>query len=348
MPLSTNMSGLMQPMGQRGMTPPIQGGAPGMGAPGMGAPGMGAPTMPGGGHTNAPEQQALLSIPIQPGDTLSDIARRYNTTVSTLQYMNGIKNPDMIFAGSKINVPNPNYSPIQKVPEMANMLKQRTELEGLGTREGLTELQPMAPFGDTGVEPVMPEEWMIPALKATGVAGMAAAMPGALTRMAKAAPVVRPNALGTPNLAAPGFAAAPAARGAAAWPGAKPTLSNVRPVSGSPEANAAMIMNMGRTGPTPPVRMSPTQMAASAKPVRPSSRRAAPEEDFGDVSAFHTGVTPTGPSKGLLSTGRKYTPPRKLGRLPPGKPVAESPNDYLGLTKEDLIPPSNKSFFDVD
>lgn len=42
---------------------------------------------------------------IQPGDTLGGIAQRFGTTVSTLAELNGIKNPDKIYAGKTIRVP---------------------------------------------------------------------------------------------------------------------------------------------------------------------------------------------------------------------------------------------------
>ena len=42
---------------------------------------------------------------IQPGDTLSGIAQRYGTTVSALSVLNGISNPDLIYAGNTIRVP---------------------------------------------------------------------------------------------------------------------------------------------------------------------------------------------------------------------------------------------------
>lgn len=42
---------------------------------------------------------------IKPGDTLSTIAQRYGTTVAELQKANNISNPNMIYAGSNLNIP---------------------------------------------------------------------------------------------------------------------------------------------------------------------------------------------------------------------------------------------------
>lgn len=42
---------------------------------------------------------------VQSGDSLSKIAARYNTTVSTLAALNGISNPDVIYVGQTIKIP---------------------------------------------------------------------------------------------------------------------------------------------------------------------------------------------------------------------------------------------------
>lgn len=41
---------------------------------------------------------------VKPGDTLSGIAKKYGTTVSTLQKLNNISNPNKIYAGQKIKI----------------------------------------------------------------------------------------------------------------------------------------------------------------------------------------------------------------------------------------------------
>ena len=46
-----------------------------------------------------------ITYVIQPGDTLSGIAQRYGTTVSALSSLNGISDPDLIYAGNTIRVP---------------------------------------------------------------------------------------------------------------------------------------------------------------------------------------------------------------------------------------------------
>ena len=41
---------------------------------------------------------------IAEGETLSEIAEHFGTTVSALVKLNGLKNPDLIYAGQKIRV----------------------------------------------------------------------------------------------------------------------------------------------------------------------------------------------------------------------------------------------------
>ena len=48
----------------------------------------------------------MADYQIQPGDTLSKIAKMYGTTVKQLQQMNGIKNANLIFAGKTLKVPD--------------------------------------------------------------------------------------------------------------------------------------------------------------------------------------------------------------------------------------------------
>lgn len=46
---------------------------------------------------------------VQSGDTLSSIARRYNTTVNAIVYANQIANPNLIFVGQRLTIPTDRY-----------------------------------------------------------------------------------------------------------------------------------------------------------------------------------------------------------------------------------------------
>jgi predicted chitinase/LysM repeat protein len=67
----------------------------------------------GGGASPAPVTTTPTSPPaagsgtysVRPGDTLSGIASRYNTSVSTLASLNGISNPNLIYVGQTLRLP---------------------------------------------------------------------------------------------------------------------------------------------------------------------------------------------------------------------------------------------------
>lgn len=54
--------------------------------------------------TSSPVQNYITYV-VQPGDTLSEIALRYGTTYQTLAALNGISNPNLIYTGQTIRVP---------------------------------------------------------------------------------------------------------------------------------------------------------------------------------------------------------------------------------------------------
>lgn len=54
---------------------------------------------------DVPEVKMAEYYTIQKGDTLTDIAKKYNTTVEKLVELNGIKNKNRIYAGAKIKIP---------------------------------------------------------------------------------------------------------------------------------------------------------------------------------------------------------------------------------------------------
>jgi len=54
-----------------------------------------------------PLSAKAASVTVRSGETLSDIADRYGVSVGTLMRMNGIGNPDLVQAGSRLQVPGP-------------------------------------------------------------------------------------------------------------------------------------------------------------------------------------------------------------------------------------------------
>ena len=52
-----------------------------------------------------PLQSVAGTITVKPGETLSDIAARYNISLTKLMQMNDISNPDHVEIGSRLTVP---------------------------------------------------------------------------------------------------------------------------------------------------------------------------------------------------------------------------------------------------
>lgn len=48
------------------------------------------------------------TITVKAGDTVSELAQKYDTTVNTIQQLNNLKNPNMIFVGQQLKVNNNN------------------------------------------------------------------------------------------------------------------------------------------------------------------------------------------------------------------------------------------------
>jgi len=72
-----------------------------------------------GGATPPPTQPSNCVYVVRAGDTLSQIARNAATTVTILMQLNGITNPNIIFVGQRISLPNcasPNPSPAPTPP----------------------------------------------------------------------------------------------------------------------------------------------------------------------------------------------------------------------------------------
>ena len=61
--------------------------------------------LPGGAPSlSVTPSPSVTTYTIQPGDTLSGIAAQYGTSVSNLVALNGIANPDVIYAGQTIRI----------------------------------------------------------------------------------------------------------------------------------------------------------------------------------------------------------------------------------------------------
>ena len=82
-----------------------------------------------------PPSQTTISYRIRPGDTLSKIADRYGTTAAALAQLNGIANPNRIYAGQVIRIPVKSSDP----PQPAYYVVRRGDtLSGIASRFGTT------------------------------------------------------------------------------------------------------------------------------------------------------------------------------------------------------------------
>ena len=61
-----------------------------------------SPTSP---PSSGGQQEGVVSHTVQPGETLSSIARKYNTTWQVIAQANGISNPSQIYAGQRLKIP---------------------------------------------------------------------------------------------------------------------------------------------------------------------------------------------------------------------------------------------------
>jgi signal peptidase len=59
----------------------------------------------------SPPSAPPVGYEVQPGDTLTDIAARFGTTVETLGELNGLEDPDVILYGSTLSVPYVGWEP---------------------------------------------------------------------------------------------------------------------------------------------------------------------------------------------------------------------------------------------
>ena len=57
------------------------------------------------GRVSESSSSSLTIYKVQSGDTLSEIAARYGTTVNELMSLNGISNPNLIYPGEVLENP---------------------------------------------------------------------------------------------------------------------------------------------------------------------------------------------------------------------------------------------------
>lgn len=87
--------------------------------------------MPSEEVPQAPETPAnYITYKIKKGDTLSEIAKKYGTTVSTLASINNIKDVNKIYAGNTLKIPTNNSSYIEYTIKRGDTLSEIAEYYG--------------------------------------------------------------------------------------------------------------------------------------------------------------------------------------------------------------------------
>lgn len=76
---------------------------------------------------------------VKAGDTLSSIAAKYKTTYQKLAEYNGIANPDVIYSGQKIRIPNNSNSALKPIDEIAREVIRGDWDNGDERKKKLTE-----------------------------------------------------------------------------------------------------------------------------------------------------------------------------------------------------------------
>lgn len=83
-----------------------------------------------------PVQSSTISYSVKSGDTLSEIAQRYGTTVNEIVSLNGISNPDIIYVGQYLLVPT--SSKAQTNTSATYTVKNGDTLSGIANMFGTT------------------------------------------------------------------------------------------------------------------------------------------------------------------------------------------------------------------
>ena len=73
-------------------------------------------------------------IIVQAGDTLSGIAEKYNTSYTYLAQINNIENPNLIYVGEKINIPNSNINTVRDTSHILYIVKSGDTLSGISLK----------------------------------------------------------------------------------------------------------------------------------------------------------------------------------------------------------------------
>jgi hypothetical protein len=75
-------------------------------------------------ENNTSQNNDYFEYSILNGDTLTSISKKYNVSINDLVSINNIKNPNLIFAGSILKIPNQNYYIVKSGDTLSSIAKK--------------------------------------------------------------------------------------------------------------------------------------------------------------------------------------------------------------------------------
>ena len=214
----------------------------------------------GGGGTRTTTVNANYTV--KPGETLSELAERYGTSVQRLMELNNLRGPQDLWAGSRIQVPVSRTAAAPKPPVNKNATQHKVQsgetLSVIADRYGVSMQNLVALNGIS--DPNQVEVGRTLKLRGTPkpAAKPAAAKPAPKPQAVAAKPAAKP---------APQPAAKPAAQPVAAKPVAAQPVAAQPAASPAPTAAAAPVAAKPEPKPATETSTSATATPAAAAPV---------------------------------------------------------------------------------
>ena len=247
-----------------------------------------------------PLQSVAGTITVKPGETLSDIAARYNISLTKLMQMNDISNPDHVEIGSRLTVPG---STVQ-AGSGRHLVSSGETLSGIASRYNVSPRDLMALNGladadhvELGQTLTLPSSAVVPAKRPkpapiTVVAGASehtVAKGQTLTQIARAykipvASLININQLEDPNKVEIGtrlYLKAPASASSTAISTTPAQVSTSAPTAQvQPKSDVNVVTT---TEPTPQPKAAPKATASTGSTVTVIAKKADSFHAMGDI-----------------------------------------------------------------